>query len=156
MRDQDRVELLDTVSATFLQVVEQLTFMFGEPTDKSVILDDDVEHVVASLAFTGDVNGTLSLVAPADCVREIAANILGLEPDELDPDSLAPDSLGEMLNVICGHVIMAIAGRNADFRLGSPVIAAAGPDFLVTAVASAEWLGFVLDDSPVLLGLVTE
>jgi len=156
MRDEDRSQLLETVSATFLQVVEQLTFMFGEPTDKSAILDDDVEHVVAGLAFTGDVNGRLSLIAPATCVREIAANILGLEPEELEPESLAPDSLGEMLNVICGHVIMAIAGRNADFRLGSPTIAPAEPDLLVAAVASAEWMGFILDDSPVLLGLVTE
>lgn len=152
MRDQ----IVESVSATFLQVVEQLTFMFGEPADKGDILDADGDYILAQMAFTGDVNGTLSIAVPADCVAEIAANILGLEPEEMEASSMAPDSLGEMLNVICGHVIMAIAGKGADFGLGSPVIGPATPAFLAQAAEDSDWLGFLLEENLVLLGLVTE
>jgi CheY-specific phosphatase CheX len=152
MRDQ----IVESVSATFLQVVEQLTFMFGEPADKGDILDADGDYILAQMGFTGDVNGTLSIAVPADCVAEIAANILGLEPEEMEASSLAPDSLGEMLNVICGHVIMAIAGKGADFGLGSPVIGPATPAFLAQAAEDSDWLGFLLEENLVLLGLVTE
>lgn len=151
-----REQILTTVSATFLEVVEQLTFMFGEPTHKSALLDVDGDYVLAQLSFTGDVAGTLSLAVPGACVPEIAANILGLEPEEVEPDSMAADSLGEMLNVICGHVIMAIAGKRADFRLGSPRVVAATPEFLAARVDDPDWLGFTLEENAVLLGLVTE
>jgi CheY-specific phosphatase CheX len=151
-----REQLVQSVSATFLGVVEQLTFMFGEPASKTNVLAADDDYVVAHLDFTGDVNGRLSLAVPSNCVAEIAANILGLEPEELDPSSLAPDSLGEVINVICGHVIISITNKGADFRLGSPVISVATPDFLAAAVASDDWLGFLLDENMVLLGLVTE
>ena len=152
MRDQ----IVESVSATFLQVVEQLTFMFGEPADKGDILDADGDYILAQMGFTGDVNGTLSIAVPADCVAEIAANILGLEPEEMEASSMAADSLGEMLNVICGHVIMAIAGTSADFRLGSPVIVPATTGFLAECVDDSDWLGFLLEENLVLLGLVTE
>ncbi len=152
MRDQ----VVESVSATFLGVVEQLTFMFGEPASKSGVLATDDDYVVAHLDFTGDAKGWLSLAVPTGCVAEIAGNILGLEPDELDPSSLAPDSLGEVLNVICGHVIMAIAGKGADFRLGGPIISEASPEFLAAAVTSDDWLGFMLEENMVLLGLFTE
>ncbi len=151
-----REQVVTSVSATFLQVVEQLTFMFGEAADKGDILDVDCDYILAQMAFTGDVNGTLSLAVPSDCVAEIAANILGLEPEEMEASSMAPDSLGEMLNVICGHVIMAIAGKSADFGLGSPVIGPATPAFLAQAVEDSDWLGFLLEENLVLLGLVTE
>lgn len=152
MRDQ----VQQSVGATFLEVVEQLTFMFGEPAPKASLLDADGDYVLAELSFTGDVTGTLSLAVPGECVPEIAANILGLEPEEMESSSMAPDSLGEMLNVICGHVIMAVAGNGADFRLGSPRVVAANPEFLADRVDDPDWLGFLLEENLVLLGLVTE
>lgn len=151
-----REQVLESVSATFLEVVEQLTFMFGEPAHKAALLDADGDYVLAQLSFTGDVVGTLSLAVPGECVPEIAANILGLEPEEMESNSMAPDSLGEMLNVICGHVIMAIAGKGADFRLGSPSVVTATPEFLAERVDDPDWLGFLLEENMVLLGLVTE
>lgn len=151
-----REQVLATVSSTFLEVVEQLTFMFGEPTRKSALRDADGDYVLAQISFTGDVAGTLSLAVPGSCVPGIAANILGLEPEEMEADAMAMDSLGEMLNVICGHVIMAIAGKRADFRLGSPRVVAATPGFLAARVDDPDWLGFMIEENTVLLGLVTE
>lgn len=152
MRDQ----LVEAVSTTFLTVVEQLTFMFGEPADKAGVLAADDEYVLASVDFTGAVNGKLSLAVPTACVPEIAANIMGLDPGASELVSLAPDSLGEMLNVISGHVIVAIAGKSADFRLGAPFVQPATTEFLTACVNDENWLGFLLEENVVLLGLVTE
>jgi len=151
-----REQVIAAVSATFLAVAEQLAFMFGEPVCKRTVLEADSDYVLARLSFTGDVAGTLSLAVPTGCVPQIAANILGLEPEEMEGDAMARDSLGEMLNVVCGHVIPAIAGKGADFRLGAPAIGPAAAGFLAARVDDPDWLGFLLEENPVLLGLVTE
>jgi hypothetical protein len=53
-------------------------------------------------------------------------------------------------------VILAIAGKGADFRLGSPEVGPASPGFLAACVGDENWLGFLLEENVVLLGLVTE
>ena len=144
----------ETIAATFLDVVEQLTFMFGELEDKDELEFTDAEFTQASMEFTGDVAGTLSVTVPTAVTAEIAANILGLDPGDLCDQAMLDDALKEMLNVVCGHVIMAIAGRDANFTLHAPAIAPVDPEQLQALIADDAYFGFDLDESPVLLGLV--
>ncbi len=146
----------ETVNATFLDVVEQLTFMFGDPEDKNDLDTDMVDFTLAHVDFTGDQSGTLSVAVPTRITADIAANILGLEPEDLTDRDMLDDALGEMLNVVCGHVIMALLGPGANFKLGSPVVNGIDEAKLGEMVASPDFFGFNLDDSPVLLGLTTE
>ena len=48
---------------------------------------------------------------------------------------MAPDSLGELLNVISGHVVMAMASKGADFQPGRPGASA--------RLTQAQWLAAV-------------
>ncbi len=146
----------ETVNATFLDVVEQLTFMFGDPEDKNDLDTDMVEFTLARIGFAGDLVGTLSVAVPTRITAEIAANILGLEPSDLSDQAMLDDALGEMLNVVCGHVIMALVGTGANFKLGSPAVSRVDETALVEMLANPDFVGFDLDDSPVLLGLTTE
>lgn len=144
------------VNATFLDVVERLTFMFGEPEDKNTLDTDMVAFTLASIGFEGDLSGTLSVAVPTRVTAEIAANILGLEPADLSDRTMLEDALGEMLNIVCGHVVMVLVGAEADFKLGSPVVDRIDESQLVQLLASPDVCGFILDDNPVLLGLTTE
>ena len=146
----------ETVNSTFLEVVEQLTFMFGEPEDKNELDTENVEFTLAKMSFVGDLPGILSVAVPTSITAEIAANILGLEPEDLSDKAMLEDALGEMLNVVCGHVIMALVGTEANFKLNSPKVSIVDETQLVEMLADPAFVGFDLDDSPVLLGLKTE
>lgn len=144
----------ETINATFLDVVEQLTFMFGEPEDKTELAFDGGAFTQATMDFDGDVVGTLSVTVPAAITGEIAANILGLDAEDLTDQAMLDDALAEMLNVVCGHVIMAIVGKGANFVLRSPQVVPVDDARLVGMLADPCYVAFNLDESPVLLGLV--
>ncbi len=146
----------EKVNKTFLDVVEQLTFMFGEPEDKNELDTEDVEFTLARMSFIGDLPGTLSVAVPSEIIAEIAANILGLEAEDITDRDMLDDALGEMLNVVCGHVIMALVGTEANFKLHSPEVLIVDETLLVEMLANPAFVGFDLDDSPVLLGLTAE
>jgi len=145
-----------TLSATFLDIVEQLTFMFGDPEEKEDLDLELEDFTQASMTFTGDMVGSLTVVVPTSITAEIAANILGLEPEDISDDAMLNDAVGEMLNVVCGHVIMTIAGKDANFALQAPQVSILAKDAVASLIDNPDFIGFTLDDHPVLLGLTTE
>ena len=147
---------MQQIGHTFLEVVEQLTFMFGEPTPKDELDAEGVEFIQASMRFEGDLNGHLSVAVPVDITGEIAANILGLDPEDVESEEIKRDALAEMLNVVCGHVIMAMAGSDANFKLAAPVTNEVDEDLFNLMMLSEDYIGLMLDDSPVFLGLALE
>jgi len=146
----------EILSTTFLEIVEQLTFMFGEPTPKAEMEDLDKEFTLAKMSFTGDLTGVLSVAVPTEITAEITANILGLDPEDIEPETMMVDALAEMLNVVCGHVIMALVGTDANFRLDAPETGVVDDALRTEMLASDDYTGFVLDESPVFLGLTLE
>jgi CheY-specific phosphatase CheX len=144
------------LSSTFLEVVEQLTFMFGEEIPKDELGAEGKEFVSAAMKFKGDMVGELTVAVPMDITVEIAANILGLEPEEVEPEYMRRDALAEMLNVVCGHVIMALVGADANFKLDAPVTDQVDEDAFNRMMLSEDFIGFMLDDNPVFLGLSLE
>ncbi len=147
---------LDKLGSTFLEVVEQLTFMFGEQVHKNELDTEGTLFMKAAMDFSGDLTGRLTLAVPQEVTVEIAANILGLEPEEVQPEDMRRDALAEMLNVVCGHVIMSLVGGNANFKLNSPETGPVSPDEFAAMQDDDDFLGFDLDDNPVFLGLKLE
>jgi CheY-specific phosphatase CheX len=147
---EDRRQALAT---TFINVVEKLTFMFGEPVAMHEVEQRAEPWVEARMAFQGEVNGSLAVIVPESLQPEIAANILGLDPADLAPPEMLADALREMLNVVCGHVIMALAGSAADFRLQTPSHQVLPAERLVELWDHPDTTGFLLDDEPMLLHL---
>jgi len=147
---------METASATFLGIVEKLTFMFGEPIPKHELDGQGIEFTMASMHFKGDMVGLLSVAVPTTVMPEIAANILGLEPEDIDSKEMLDDALAEMLNVVCGHVIMDLVGTGANFKLDSPETKILDQDGFGGLVDNDDFVGFELNDSPAFLGLNLE
>ncbi len=146
----------DQVCSTFMEVVEKLTFMFGEVVAKEDVDSPGVDFTLASMSFNGDLVGLLSVAVPTDVTAEIAANILGLEPEDIESEDMKNDALAEMLNVVCGHVIMAMAGTGANFKLDAPLTCPVDEMTYQAMVESDDFVGLMLDDNPVFLGLKLE
>lgn len=102
-------------TATF----EELALLFPEtelsPEQAAAPLD-----VGVSVDFRGPLIGRLVVRASQNILPAIAANMLGAEESKQLP--LQRDALGEIGNVICGHVLPLIAGADKIFNLAAPVI----------------------------------
>lgn len=144
------------LASTFLSVVEKLTFMFGEPVEMDEFEVRPEPWVEARMAFQGEIQGSLAVIVPESLQPEIAANILGLDPVDLAPPEMLADALREMLNVVCGHVIMALVGSQADFQLQTPVHRSLMDEELNALQQSPDSMAFLLDDEPLLLHLELE
>lgn len=102
-------------TATF----EELALLFPEkelsPEQAAAPLD-----VAVSVEFRGPLTGRLVVRASQCILPAIAANMLGAEESKQLP--LQRDALGEVGNVICGHVLPLIAGSDKIFHLAAPLV----------------------------------
>lgn len=152
MTDQMR----EAVETTFMDVVEKLTFMFGEHADLDDVEPDGEPWAEARMAFTGDVKGSLAVIVPQSLQPDIASNILGLDSDMLNNPDVLDDALREMLNVVCGHVIRTLAGESCRFDLVTPKNTILEPDQLQAILEDEATSAYMLDDEPVLMHLTFE
>lgn len=150
MTDQMR----EAVETTFMDVVEKLTFMFGEQADVEDVETDGEPWAEARMAFEGDVSGSLAVIVPQSLQPDIASNILGLDSDMLNNPEVLDDALREMLNVICGHVIRTLAGESCRFDLITPENKLLEPEQLQALLEDEATSAYMLDDEPVLMHLV--
>lgn len=138
----------------FSDVLEQFAFMFADPPEsESPALGEDL--IVASMTFRGPFQGALTLAAPRSMGPVLAANVLGLDPDD-ELVSRAPfDALKELLNVTCGNVLTAIAGEEPVFDLTVPEIEERPAGDWGSLHAADNTIYYLVDDFPVLLHLET-
>lgn len=113
---QDRKEIIYQVLEAIL---ENLAFLFFAPEDTRDTMDYNVA-VAAKISFTGLFSGTLVLALSHQVLPEIARNMLGVDEDIPIPQQ--HDAFKELLNVICGNVLPAIAGKREIFAIGVPDI----------------------------------
>jgi len=140
----------------FCDVLEKLAFMFGEPVSREELPEPGPENVRAAMTFSGNMSGSLALAVPADMCVEIAANVLGMDPDDEIVASRGIDALKEVLNVVCGQVLTAIAGEEPIFDLSVPSVETLDPDGWNNLLNESTTAPFLVDDRPVLLQLSLE
>jgi len=146
----------EIVSVIFLDISERLAFMFGDPVAKDRLRTGGARWVQAGVTFSGATAGCLTLGAPKDLCHEIAANILGLEPEELDDGLMAEDALRELLNVVTGHVVPGLQGEDEAFELSVPTFREMEDGDHDALLQDPNTIGYELDGSPVLLTLSLE
>ena len=101
------------------EILENLAFLFFAPEDTRDTMDYNVA-VAAKISFTGLFSGTLVLALSHQVLPEIARNMLGVDEDIPVPQQ--HDAFKELLNVICGNVLPAIAGKREVFAISVPDI----------------------------------
>ena len=118
MGDSKKKELRKIVSDS----MEKLAFMFftldmfREPIPFQ-------NAVTAEVSFAGIFSGRLAMVITEPALTELAANMLGIDGDDVDQDHMH-DALRETVNIICGNWLPIEGGDEAVFHIGSPKILA--------------------------------
>ncbi len=106
-------ELYRAATMTF----EELSFLLPTPEIDEEQLNAPVEAAV-SVDFEGPFSGRLLVKVCGGLLPVITANMLGEE--EAPSRSQQYDALGEIANVICGHMLPGIAGSKDIFHVSPP------------------------------------
>ena len=145
-------DMTKSLSKTFCNIIEKLAFMFGEPVDKiDLPASEGQEYVRAEMAYNGPLAGSLAIMMPRDLCPEIAANVLGAERFDSTAAEHANDALKELLNVICGNILTAVAGEEPVFDLSVPSVSTADEIGWDDFLKRPETVAFLIDGTPVLL-----
>ena len=108
------------LGAIMADILQAQAFMFSEP---GLIEDCEMPEegaVEVAIGFSGPASGTLELLCGLDFSRELAANSLGAEPEDIEDDDEAIDAVKELLNVVCGRFLTEKYGDGAVFHLEIP------------------------------------
>jgi CheY-specific phosphatase CheX len=115
----------EILSRVVTETLEQLAFLFSFPDDGQAKVDLD-SAVAARVLFTGPFSGALVITVSAQVLSELTANMLGVECEEETTSEQKDDALKETVNVICGNLLPAIAGKRAVFDINVPKIITEG------------------------------
>jgi CheY-specific phosphatase CheX len=103
------------------ETLEKLAFLFTFPDDER---DNDGPGpaIAGRVDFDGCFPGSLVMRVSVSGLQELAVNMLGLDDDAEISLEEQQDAFKEMLNVICGNALPAIAGNQVEFNIGPPGI----------------------------------
>lgn len=140
----------DTVRKVFYNVMEVFAFMFAEAANGNVGPQPG-PFLAARMGFTGPGKGTVTLVMPAPLARELAGNVLGVEPDA--SEARPGDALKELLNVVVGNLLSTLADEDSAFDLGIPELIDFEPADWDALAARRGSQVLLVEEQPVLLAV---
>ncbi|CAB1069259.1 Flagellar motor switch protein FliN [Olavius algarvensis Delta 1 endosymbiont] len=134
--DIEKINALDIkaqVSEAVIDVFDTMLSAELEPTD--TIPSESLESVrnVGSVSFAGDATGMVSIHVGDNYSRELAAEMLGMEVDELDGDEEIEDMMGEVGNIVGGNLKSAFTDAGLACALSTPSYTT-GTDFKIESL----------------------
>ncbi len=110
-----------TLYETAQRIFEDAAFALVDPPDETTRQERHFGvELSAVVAFNGEFSGLLVITIPQELARSFAANMLGIEEDDPAAALKSDDAVGEILNMICGNLLPAVAGTGPEFDIGAP------------------------------------
>ncbi len=106
------------LTATFSEVLANLAFMFRD--DGPVEADPTDTWLETTIGYRGPESGALRLWCSRRFSTLLAANLLGVDPEDEDATSKKEDAVKEFMNIVCGQLVTAMHGVTAVFDLSIP------------------------------------
>lgn len=146
------IEACHELKKVFIAVLEKQAFMFADSINPVEFETKDGNYLSVAMGFGGEFSGRIQLAAPKALAHEVAANFLGVDAES--PEALAhgADSLKELLNIICGNLLTALAGDRPVFDLTIPQIMPMTSDEAANLAGKDGMLAFRVEDRDLVLG----
>jgi flagellar motor switch protein FliN len=134
--DVEKINALDIkvqVSEAVIDVFDTMLSAQLEPTD--TIPSDSLEDLrnVGSVSFAGDATGMVSIHVGDKFTRLLAADMLGMEIEELQGDEEIRDMMGEVGNIVGGNLKSAFTDAGLACALSTPSFTT-GTDFKIESL----------------------
>lgn len=91
--------------------------------------------ITGMVGLAGKYSGILSIHCPQNLALSITSNMLGMEVDEVGDD--VNDALGEIANMLGGHVKQVVSKGGFDLNLSIPTVIS-GEDYTVNCMADKD------------------
>jgi flagellar motor switch protein FliN/FliY len=129
----DHLDLKAIVSESVIDVFDTMLAAKLEITDK--VSPDSLENTrnVGSVSFAGDATGIVSIHVGDNFSRELAADMLGMEIEELEGDEEIRDMLGELSNIVGGNLKSTFTDAGLVCALSTPSFTT-GSDFKIESL----------------------
>lgn len=120
-----------TLATIFSEVLADLAFMFTE--DDQSDADTGTVWLETKIGYRGSECGCLRFRCPVEFCTHLAANLLGVDPNDGNAERQSRDAVKEFMNVVCGHFVTTMYGTEEVFDLTIPETAprSAPPDLSV-------------------------
>jgi flagellar motor switch protein FliN len=131
--DFEKINALDFQAQVAESVIDVFDTMLSLKLEKMEEDGSDVlEGVrnVGSVSFAGDVAGMFSIHVGQEFSREMAAEMLGMEVEEIEGDEEIRDLLGEISNIVGGNLKSAFTDAGLTCALSTPSYTT-GSDFKI-------------------------
>ncbi|HNQ23851.1 MAG TPA: chemotaxis protein CheX [Phycisphaerae bacterium] len=115
MQQQQQTATLTTV---FSEVLANLAFMFTDTEPGEPVLEG--EWLETMISYHGPYQGTLRLRCTRAFTVLLAANLLGIDPDDDEAEHGADDAAKEFMNIVCGQLVTTLHGTDPVFNLSIP------------------------------------
>lgn len=115
----------ETLYRVAIEVLEKIAFVFSSREDERENLGPD-SAVTVKVDFSGLFNGVVVMALSKGILPEITGNMLGIDDSEETSVEQQHDAIKELINVICGNLLPAVAGKNMVFNVDTPEIVAGG------------------------------
>jgi hypothetical protein len=118
----DKEIMMELMKQAISDVLETMFFQPVQISSKNYTLQEwffDKQSLLgATLTFSGPFAGLFYIVIPVNLVKEITANFLGIEKEEVN-ENQKKDTIKEALNIIGGHMFSLFDKEDAT-SLGIP------------------------------------
>jgi len=109
-----------SLAVVVTDVLGDLAFMVSD--DEPLPPPPGAVWLECEITYRGPQSGTLRCWCTRDFAVQLAANLLGIEPDEGDASTSAEDAVREFMNVLCGQLVTAWHGTSPVFTLSIPTV----------------------------------
>lgn len=103
-------------------VFETMIFMDIAESCDPALIKDNPPAILGSITFKGSIEGCLSISCSQACSREIAMNMLGMEPDEQISDEEISDAIGEVSNMVMGSLKTLLDDGSIQIEVSIPTV----------------------------------
>lgn len=145
-------QVMDAIQRVLLATLEDFAFIFAEPCETpnaaSALATD--KALCASVAFKGDSQaGEVQVVMALPPCREMAANVMGIDEDEVN-DTIADDAIREWANIVTGALVVELYGVETVFTLSAPQAREMTSSEVAQFIAQEGAVTLTVDDHPVI------
>jgi chemotaxis protein CheX len=138
--DVTRDMIADLEALVTSAVTEIFSTMLGmtiQPVPIEAGFGNGETHVAGTVGFIGRLSGVVYVYTTLSFARRITGTLLAMPEAEVSEDEMINDAMGEMANMLVGHMKSRIADRGMPCVLTIPSVVR-GSHFSVEAISSTE------------------